>query len=279
MQCQAITQKGTQCRNTAVLPEGGTPRCCRIASHIASTATPVTTATTTSSSTSATTKRVTLTVPAIPTPVKVVPLTIPNIPITGRTAVPLQTQTVERKSPVPVRVPQAKGAVKLSDEILEESRKFLLYKEDVVGILSDLLVQGMSQYNDRLRAIEHVKKRFTPDIYRITKKKLIEGLELLEETQNKLIKVLQLYPSNEKLIDVINYYRSEDDQTHKLLNVLINLFEGGGGGGQMIKLLQEHDTDRLKQLEIMDTLENLPTLNETIRRPEAIPKVAVALKK
>lgn len=195
MQCQAITQKGTQCRNTAVLPEGGNPRCCRIASHIAATST-------------TTTPMITPTTASTTTP-KRAALTLPTVPIT-RPASPTRAP--------PVAVPTVSRVARGSDDILVESRKFLSYKEEVVGILSDLLAQGMSQYNDHGRAIEHLKRRFTLDIYHITKKKLIEGLSLLEETQNKLIKVLKLHPGNGKLIDVISYYRSEADQTYKLLN-------------------------------------------------------------
>lgn len=232
MQCQALTNKGIQCRNPAVIrgPHGDLI-CCRIASHITSTQPPVT----------------------FPT--------VPKVPLTP----------IVRKVPAKVREVR-------EQDILEDSRNFLAYKAELTGILTDAFNKGFSSTNDHIKAIEYLKKRFPLGIYRVVKQKLTEGLATLEETQNKLIKALQLHPHNEKLVVTLNYYRAQADQTYRLLATLINLFEGGGGGGDMIRLLQEFDFQRLKDQELLASLPAIPSTELVMERPQAT-KVAVALKK
>lgn len=276
MQCQAITQKGTQCKNTAVLPDSS-PICCRIASHIASTQhlasttkAPITKAPTTK----APTTKAATTVKAATTAT-----TVSNKASTTTTTTVSKAAIQSKAAPI----------TEISDNVLEESREFLAYKAELVSVLNDLFAKGMSQYHDQGKAIEYLKKRFPKDVYQIAKKRVTEGLLLIEKAQDVLIKALSsnvVKSSNaltkDKLNLTLSYYRNQADQTYRLLNTLTNLFEGGGGGTaqkDMIKLLEDNDRDRLEQEELLASLPNIPTSELAALKVKETrePRVAVAL--
>lgn len=236
MQCQAITKKGTQCKNPAVYPEGN-PVCCRIAAHIE--ATNATPNITTNTSTKIPTK-----VPTSATRATT------NIPTNVPTNIPTNTPTI---APTISSTNVSANIAKIVD--------FIDYKAEVVSIINSLYEKGLSNTKDQALAIAYIKRNFPKDVYQRVKKRLSEGITLLEDIQNALIKTIKKQSNNEKVVMTLDYYRMQTDKTHRLLNTLINVFEKGDGGGSILNILKEYDTERIEKEELLSVLPDAPISN------------------